>query len=313
MCRLSCIRKHPWNPVLFLIFLSHCRFVYLHEVVLFFYNAQLNSEKTGIIEAFSWLFVDGKPMLRLGDTGDWVGKWIFVNFIEVLQCFGIIFIFCIVIFKGTFEGHKGAVWGVALNRMATLAASGAADFSAKIWDSVSGEEKLNFQHNHIVKSVAFDEASIHLLTGNNEKLLRVFDVNQPSTNPAIEMYAGHSGAIRRALFCRNDKCIVSCAEDKAVKIWDRSTGSEVQEVEFATNPSSIEISRDGTILTVTNGSNVSFFEMETLKKIREITIPTKLAAASLHPDKLGKKIETKTCKFILNSHFSSFCLRRRRF
>lgn len=212
-------------------------------------------------ETFCIVFADGKPMLRLGDTGDWVG---------------------------TFEGHKGAVWGVALNRTATLAASGAADFSAKIWDSISGEEKLSFQHNHIVKSVAFDEKSIHLLTGNNEKLLRVFDINQPDISPAIEMYAGHSGAIKRALFCRNDKCIVSCAEDKAVKIWDRSTGSEVQQIDFTVNPSSIEISRDGSILTVTNGSNVSFFEMETLKRIKEITIPTKLAAASLHPDKLGK-------------------------
>uniref|UniRef100_A0A336LTN4 Serine-threonine kinase receptor-associated protein n=1 Tax=Culicoides sonorensis TaxID=179676 RepID=A0A336LTN4_CULSO len=200
---------------------------------------------------------DGKPMLRFGDTGDWVG---------------------------TFEGHKGAVWGVALNSTATLAASGAADFTGKIWNAVSGEEVHSFQHNHIVKSVAFDRTSQYLVTGSNEKLVRIFDLNQPnSANPLT--FSGHAGNLKRAIFCRNDQCIISIAEDKTLRVWDKVSVQEVQRIEFPSTPNSLELSKDGSVFTVSHGQSVSFWDTNSLSKVKEISMPTLIASASLHPEK----------------------------
>ena len=100
-----------------------------------------------------------------------------------------------------------------------------------------------------------------------------------------EVYAGHNGSVKRALFCRNDKFIISAADDKSMRLWDRTSGQEVQRVEFTSNPNSIELSSDNNIITVTHGSSVSFWETETLKKLKEITVPTLVETASLHPDK----------------------------
>lgn len=56
---------------------------------------------------------------------------------------------------------------------------------SKIWDSLSGEELHSFTHKHIVKSVDFDEDGTQLLTGSNEKLLRIFDLNQPEAGKCM--------------------------------------------------------------------------------------------------------------------------------
>jgi len=92
--------------------------------------------------------LDGKPMLRNGVTGDWLG---------------------------TFVGHKGAVWSAHINATAEKVVTGSADYTAKIWDALSGEENYSFNHARIIKSVNFSKDSKYILTGGQDKILRIFD------------------------------------------------------------------------------------------------------------------------------------------
>lgn len=198
---------------------------------------------------------DGNAMLRKGDTGDWIG---------------------------TFVGHKGAVWGVALNTEATRAATGAADFNAKVWDAIKGEEVYSFQHKHIVKSVNFSSDSNYLCTGSKEKLIRIYDLNQPESAPQI--FSGHTNAIRHVTFFKNNKALVSCAEDKTLRVWDRVSGQEVKRLDFPAIPSSMEISKDGSIITTTHSNIVTFWDSTELSTIRQYAVPTQANSASLSPD-----------------------------
>ncbi|XP_072045637.1 serine-threonine kinase receptor-associated protein-like [Amphiura filiformis] len=199
---------------------------------------------------------DGKPMLRQGETGDWVG---------------------------TFEGHKGAVWGAALNCDATRAATGAADFTAKVWDSVKGEELHSFTHKHIVKTVDFSQDSKHLLTGSNEKVIRIYDLEKVDAEPVT--FTGHTGALRYVRWCVGEKQIISAADDKTIRVWDVRSQLEVKKIESDSSSLSMDLSQDGSVLVVTHNKATSFYDTSSFEKIKTFTSPNQFFSASLHPSK----------------------------
>ncbi|XP_030457627.1 uncharacterized protein LOC115678386 [Syzygium oleosum] len=203
---------------------------------------------------------DSSPMLRNGETGDWIG---------------------------TFEGHKGAVWSCCLDTNALRAASGSADFSAKLWDALTGDELHSFEHRHIVRACAFSEDTHLLLTGGVEKILRIFDLNRPDAPP--REVDNSPGSIRTVAWLHSDQTILSsCTDIGGVRLWDVRSGKIVQTLETKSPVTSAEVSQDGRYITTADGSTVKFWDANHFGLVKSYNMPCNVESASLEP-KLGNK------------------------
>jgi len=201
---------------------------------------------------------DGNPMLR-----EWTGDWI-----------------------GTFLGHKGAVWSTKLSPDASKAASGSADFTAKIWDTYSGHPIHSFPHNHIVRSVALSPTSSHLLTGGQEKKVRIFDLGRPDAEPDFLSQSNglaHEGTIKSVVWV-GENTGITAGEDGVVKWWDLRTRQVTTSVNFPNPITSMELSPQTGRVTVTSGKTVAFIPaVPNSGTTHSLTLPYSPSSASIHP------------------------------
>lgn len=193
-------------------------------------------------------------MLRNGETGDWIG---------------------------TFEGHKGAVWSARLNQDSTLAVTGSADYTAKVWDAISGADLRTFTHKRIVKAVDISKNSRQILTGGQDKLLRVWDIEGGQCLATLE---GHQDTVRQVLWMKNnDHLILSGGADQVVRMWDARSGMQVSTAFAKASVASLELSKDSKYLTSAAGKEVTFWDAATLVPQKMFTMNVELNSASLHP------------------------------
>jgi serine-threonine kinase receptor-associated protein len=214
---------------------------------------------------------DKQPMLREGKSGDWIG---------------------------TFFGHKGAVWSAKLDSRAVLAATGAGDFTATIWNAVTGAEVQTMVHKHVVKTVDFSPDDRCLATGGNEGILRIFSLDRGAETPpqvfkhkAVSEGATTNGKapfINKAVW-RNTNTICTGANDGVVRLWDiRTKGlTPVQQLKLGSHTiMDIELQTNLDMLTVASGEHVHFYKASDLSLRKKIDMPVHFhqeGGASLHP------------------------------
>ncbi|KAG4300908.1 hypothetical protein PCANB_002825 [Pneumocystis canis] len=193
-------------------------------------------------------------MLRDGITGDWIG---------------------------TFLGHKGATWSSRFNKDADKAVTGSADFSAKVWDTYSGNMIQSFPHEHIVRSVDFSEDSREIVTGGHEKKIRIFSLNTPSI-PIFNL-SGHKGIIKSVVWA--DNVIVSSGDDEKVRWWDLRMSKEVDAFDAREFVTSSEKSLGGEYFLVVAGKKIYFIDSKTRKSVKTVNTEYDVSSVSLHPQK----------------------------
>ncbi|KAI9844059.1 MAG: hypothetical protein M1838_002331 [Thelocarpon superellum] len=233
-------------------------------------------------------------MLRDGVTGDWIG---------------------------TFIGHKGAVWQARISSDATLAATGSADFTAKVWDTHTGETRHTLQHAHIVRAVAFptQPRPAILATGGAEKKLRIFDLSRaPPSSPTTANGAGsgtngtttttttaaaaataaysyeigpgvHQATIKSIVWGTDPNLLVTAADDSKIRWWDLRTREVISEFQVDGVVGSCELSRVGQdsssngILSIAAGKSVYFFDaLDSRRLLKTVKTPNDVVSVALH-------------------------------
>lgn len=203
---------------------------------------------------------DGKPMLR-----DWTGDWI-----------------------GTFMGHKGAVWSSKLSLDTARAVTGSADFTAKVWDTYSGEILHSFPHDHIVRSVDISPSSTQIVTGDQTKKIRIFDLARPDADPRYLVAKGaetaHEKTVKSVVWLSDGRQIVSGGEDGVINWWDLRSNEPAYTVKFPSAITSLELSAPTGTLVLTHGNDVAFYPViPSSSPSHNLTLPHAPSSASLHP------------------------------
>ena len=89
------------------------------------------------------------PRPVTGSARSQVGRFDFIHFDSAQFS-------CLLYLCSHFAGHKGAVWSCRLDPAALLAGTASGDFSARVWDAITGAPLYDFPHGKYKNMLLFE-------------------------------------------------------------------------------------------------------------------------------------------------------------
>src|SRR5207247_276573 len=97
-------------------------------------------------------------------------------------------------------------------------------------------------HKAYLRSVAFSRDSKYLVSGGDDRMVRLWDVDK---GEEIKAFAGHSHFVWSVAFAPDTRHVLSGGLDKTVRLWDIGTGKELKEFKHKDTVMSVAVSPDG--------------------------------------------------------------------
>jgi WD40 repeat protein/serine/threonine protein kinase len=126
----------------------------------------------------------------------------------------------------TLEGHKSALWGLALGPDGTRLATASWDRTAKVWDTQTGEELVTFKgHLTPLMGLAFSPDGKKVASCSFEGMVKIWDA---TTGKETAACAGHLFPAVAVAFSPDGRFLITGSGDRTVKMWDAQTGRELR-------------------------------------------------------------------------------------
>lgn len=148
----------------------------------------------------------------------------------------------------TVENHADWVLGVALAADNVHLLSASRDKTAKVWDLKAKESVLTFpEHQNPVFGVAASLDGKLGFSAGTDKTLRTW--NTTGEVKQVRATGGHSGDVFRIVSVPGQPQLVTCSQDKTLKLWDTNSGNATKTFNGLTDEAfAAAVSPDGTLV-----------------------------------------------------------------
>jgi len=202
---------------------------------------------------------------------------------------------------GTFNGHRGAIYSIDVDRSSKYLLSGSADCTVKLWEAENGTEINSWSSDIVVRCVKFSHGDDKFLVITDtvmglQAMIQVYQlydefgdiisrVSKKKDKILFQIEETDKLKIYKGIWGFNNETIITCNSDGSVRVYDTerqrlSSNQKVHEAPIT----SIKSDKDCiTFVTASKDGKAKLFDIRNMEVIKTFDIGRPINCADISP------------------------------